>query len=198
MAMKSIGVVVLLAQTPAIAAPPSGPLFSFREEPGPYAVGLRVVEQYDYSRVFQPAFDEFGRPYRGERARPLQTLIWYPAQRTPAKPMAFGDYMSLSETETSFGDPKLLTSSGQWFIDGAKPALHSVLWSVRDAPQVSGRFPVIIYAPSFTSWAWENADLCEYLASEGYVVIATPGMGVHRSSTHDVVGITRKRRTFCS
>jgi len=33
-----------------------------------------------------------------------------------------------------------------------------------------------------------NADLCEYLASYGYVVIASPGMGVTTESTHDVAG----------
>ena len=35
---------------------------------------------------------------------------------------------------------------------------------------------------------WENADLCEYLASYGYVVISTPAMGIDRESTHDVAG----------
>ncbi|WP_157467392.1 dienelactone hydrolase family protein [Edaphobacter aggregans] len=53
-----------------------------------------------------------------------------------------------------------------------------------------GRFPVVIYAPSFSSWSWENADLCEYLASYGYVVIASPGMGEKsRESTHDLSGV---------
>ena len=40
-----------------------------------------------------------------------------------------------------------------------------------------GRFPVVIYAPSFSASSFENADLCEYLASHGYVVIAAPDMG---------------------
>jgi pimeloyl-ACP methyl ester carboxylesterase len=53
------------------------------------------------------------------------------------------------------------------------------------------RFPVVIYAPSFTSWSWENADLCEYLASYGYVVVASPGMGEKsRESTHDLSGVS--------
>ena len=30
-----------------------------------------------------------------------------------------------------------------------------------------------IYAPSFAAPAHENLDLCEYLASHGYVVIAS-------------------------
>ena len=31
-----------------------------------------------------------------------------------------------------------------------------------------------------TAMSWENADLCEYLASHGYVVVASPDMGSER------------------
>jgi dienelactone hydrolase len=34
-----------------------------------------------------------------------------------------------------------------------------------------------VYAPSYRGAAFENADLCEYLASQGYVVIASPSTG---------------------
>jgi dienelactone hydrolase len=38
--------------------------------------------------------------------------------------------------------------------------------------------------------SWENADLCEYLASHGYVVIATPDFGVRSRamSVEDIEG----------
>jgi tetratricopeptide (TPR) repeat protein len=69
------------------------------------------------------------------------------------------------------------------------------LWAVRDASLVSGRFPVVIYAPGGPSVSWENADLCEYLASHGYVVIASPDMGVMtRDITHDVADINSQAR----
>jgi hypothetical protein len=51
-------------------------MFALEAKQGSHAVGLKVVEQYDYSRIFQPLIDDLGQPYRGERARPLQTLIW--------------------------------------------------------------------------------------------------------------------------
>jgi pimeloyl-ACP methyl ester carboxylesterase len=49
---------------------------------------------------------------------------------------------------------------------------------------------VVIYSPSLNSMSWENADLCEYLASHGYVVIATPNFGAtSRSlSVEDILG----------
>lgn len=65
------------AQTPAH--------FYFTGQPGPHGVGLKVVEQYDYSRTFHPPTDALGKPYAGERARPIQTLILYPAEHSRAK-----------------------------------------------------------------------------------------------------------------
>lgn len=141
------------------------------------------------SRPLQPSLvDDLGRPYHGETARPLQTLIWYPAQHVSSKPMTVGQYIELSATETSFGNPKRPLGQFEWWFEGWNPARSDPMWSVRDAPLAPGRFPIVVYAPSFSSWPWENADLCEYIASYGYVVIASPGMGVRRESTHDVAG----------
>lgn len=163
--------------------------FKFAEKPGPYAVGLKVVEQYDYARIFRHTTDALGQPYAGERARPLQTLVWYPAEKSSAKPMTVGDYAQLMATEISFGQPKLSASSKRR-IEGMTPTLATSLWAVRDARLGTGRFPVVIYAPGASGWGWENADLCEYLASHGYVVIASPSMGAStRSMTIDAAGI---------
>jgi dienelactone hydrolase/predicted negative regulator of RcsB-dependent stress response len=163
--------------------------FHFTEKPGPYAVGLKVVEQYDFSRTFHSLTDDLGKPYLGERARPLQTLIWYPAQKSNGKPMTVGDYSDLLATETSFGKPDLSLDWKQW-IDSMKPTLGDSMWAVRNAPFLAGRFPVVIYAPSFSSMSWENADLCEYLASHGYVVVASPDMGAtSRGMTPDLGGV---------
>ena len=165
------------------------PLFHFTEKPGPHSVGLKVVTQYDYARVYRSATDDLGKPYPGERARPLQTLIWYPAKKSNATPMTVGDYSKLMASETSFDKPKLAHDAEDW-IKGMTPTLAMPLWAVRDAPLESGRFPLVIYAPSFSAMSWENADLCEYLASHGYVVVAAPDMGVStRAMTGDLTGI---------
>lgn len=169
-------------------------LFHFTEKAGPFAVGLKVVEQYDYSRTYRRSTDDLGKPYQGERARPLQTLIWYPAEKTSQKPMTVGDYGALLATETSFGNPNLSTDSKGW-IKGMTPTLAMPMWAVRDAPLTSGRYPVVIYAPSFSAMSWENADLCEYLATNGYVVVASPDMGANtRTMTSDLVGIDAQAR----
>jgi dienelactone hydrolase len=188
------GIVVASVSVMGGQAPVAGPLFHFTEQPGPYAVGLKVVDQYDFSRTYRPKIDAEGKPTVGERARPLQTLIWYPAEKSGRKPMTVGDYGDLLATETSFDTPNLSTDWKQW-IDGMKPTLKDSLWAVRDAKAVTGRFPLVIYAPSFTSMSWENADLCEYLASHGYVVVASPNMGWNsRDMTSNLEGIEAQSR----
>lgn len=64
------------------------------------------------------------------------------------------------------------------------------LHAVRDARAENGKFPVVIYAPGYSGAAIENVDLCEYLASQGYIVLASPSMGAHtRSMTIDMEGV---------
>lgn len=172
------------------------PLFQFMGQPGPHPVGLKVVEQYDSSRIYRSATDELGKPYTGERARPIQTLIWYPATKTqtkPMTPMTFDDYIGLQATETTFGHPR--PDDLKETRANMAPSLATKLWAVRDAPPEAGRFPVVIYAPSFSAPASENTDLCEYLASHGYVVIAGPDMGATtRDMTADLTGIDAQAR----
>lgn len=93
--------------------------------------------------------------------------------------MSVGDYAHLAGTEISLHAPG---QSNRW--NSMLAASSSVaLWAVADAPFAEGRFPVVIYAPSGSSVSWENADLCEYLASHGYVVLASPSMGAHPPAT---------------
>jgi dienelactone hydrolase len=171
---------MVAALLPVAAAVESAPLFRFAEKPGVHGVGLKVVEQYDSTRDYRDDGDE--------RARPLQTLIWYPAMPGRGRPMQVKDYVHLWATETNFGKPEMPARAREW-LEAVQPVSGESLWAVRDAPEAAGRFPLVIYAPSFSSTAWENADLCEYLASHGYVVIATPSLGARsRDMTLDLSG----------
>ena len=186
----TVFLVATLLLAPLHSAAQASPLFRFAEEAGPYAVGLKVVQQYDHARVFRRLTNELGQPESGERARPLQTLVWYPAQGTTGKaPLTVGDYAQWMATETNFGHPALSASSERR-IEGLKPTLQDRLRAVEDASLAPGRYPVVIYAPGASGWSWENADLCEYLASHGYVVIASNSMGrATRNMTIDMAGM---------
>jgi pimeloyl-ACP methyl ester carboxylesterase len=169
-------------------------IFRFTEKPGPLAVGLRVVEQYDYSRMFGPRTDVRGELQGGEPVRPLQTLVWYPAEPSSVPAMNVGDYAALWATETCFDKP-LLSRRAEESLASMSPTLATPLWALRDAPVLAGRYPVVVYAPGFSAVSWENADLCEYLASHGYLVLASPSMGTTtREMTYDLAGINTQAR----
>lgn len=114
--------------------------FQFTDKLGQYAVGLKVVEQYDKSRSFQVARG-LNQESPSLEGRPLQTLLWYPAEKTSAPTMALGEYETLIETETSFGRP-VHQGKPQSFVDAfmhGTTDLHT--WAIRNAPMKTGRSP---------------------------------------------------------
>ena len=172
--------------------------FTFDVAPGPHSVGLRVVEQYDYTRSYLGKYDIVsGKPLAGESARPLQTVVWYPAQKS-GKAVVYRDYFRLAASEERFDTSEAaIAANVDSRLNGApvgaakaREEMTRRMWALRDAKPAAGKFPVVIYAPSFGAQTFENADLCEYLASHGYIVIASPSMGAHgRVMTDDLEGI---------
>lgn len=172
----------IVLSVPAHSQTYSDPGFTI--ESGPFAVGLRIVDQYDRTRTFQTQAGVESK----NSARPLQTLVWYPATKSSLPLMSVGDYLALIKTETSFDQPEETATAKEWnfYLSSVSTAR---LRAQRNAAAAVGHFPIVVYSPSFSSVAWENADLCEYLASFGYVVVAAPAMGARtRQSTHDVAG----------
>lgn len=149
-------IILLPAQAESLLHPPAGP----------HAVGFRVI---------QP----------GKSEGPAQILTWYPAAG-PGAALRYADLMAtrLTGLWTNLTPQQLqegkarqqaqlirrLGPSGPGVLDAH---LHATL----QAPPAPGRFPLVVYAPGMGGPADENADLCEYLASHGYVVMASVGMG---------------------
>lgn len=166
--------------------------FQFLQKPGPYSVGLNVVDQYDPTRAYPTSSKHLSKSSVVDDARPLQTLIWYPSVRGTAESMTVGDYVELADTEIHFNAPDEKENRWRSLL---KSSLDISLLAVRNAKPASGRYPVLIYAPSDSSVSWENADLCEYFASHGYVVLASPSMGTStRDMTDDLDGINAQAR----
>ena len=153
--------------------------FKLTQELGPYGVGLRIVHQYDYSRTFGPLTDDLGKARHDERARPMQTLIWYPADSRSGRRMTVRDYAMLWASQARFSEPKMPLIAADR-LAGLSKSLNQELWAVSGSRAAIGRFPVVIYSPGLSSLPtpWENADLCEYLASHGYLVVAAPNLGI--------------------
>jgi pimeloyl-ACP methyl ester carboxylesterase len=166
--------------------------FQFLQKPGPYPVGLKVVDQYDRSRTYPASSKDPSKSSVGENARPLQTLIWYPSLKGTGEPMTVGQYTQLADTETHFNAPDEKKNRWRSLL---KTSFDIALWAVREAKPAKGHYPILIYAPSDSSVSWENVDLCEYLASYGYVVLASPSIGVTtRDMTDDLDGINAQAR----
>jgi hypothetical protein len=166
--------------------------FRFLQKSGPFPVGLKVVNQYDRTRSYPASPAGRSKSSVGESPRPLQTLIWYPSMEGAGKPMTVGDYAQLANNEIDFKAPH--GNENRW-RSSLNLSLDIPLWAVRDAKPASGHYPVLIYAPSDSSVSWENADLCEYLASHGYVVLASPSTGAStREMTDNLDGINEQAR----
>jgi len=166
---------------------------SFPGGPGQYGVGLRVLPLLDRSRVYTDKTDPVtGAPAQGERARPIQALVWYPADKHSGAALRYGDYLRTAATEEVFGrDPAAIGAFVATYMQEnysgldqrqSKAALAQPMLARRDGQPAHGKFPVVIYAPGSSMSAHENADLCEYLASHGYIILASPSLGLHTRS----------------
>ena len=167
---------------------------------GAHGVGLRVLQQYDYSRVYKTRFDVLtGQKVAGERARPVQALVWYPTEKKGTG-IAYSEYLRTAITEDDFTltaqevDKRaaawIVERSGKMDKELLQEELHKTSWAIRDAAPAAGKFPVVLYAPSFSAPAHENTELCEYLASQGYVVLSSASMGPRtRPMTLDLEGL---------
>ena len=164
---------------------------------GQFEVGLKVFHLSDESRAFKLSEQS------AEIPRPIQMLLWYPAVKsTDSDYMQFKDYIALAASEIDFSKNtedhhrKEIELFRSWILKRNVKAedvdliLDSKTTVIRDADHASGKFPLIIYVPGFSSLNNNNHILCEFLASHGYIVAAINSMGAKsRSMTHDFEGI---------
>jgi len=174
-------------------------------QPGAYGVGFRVVQQYDHARSYRDKTDPVtGKAYLGEQARPVQTLVWYPAPKTGTS-VRYSDYLRTEATDEVFTRSPaevdaFMAEQRQWVTASvgtkqAKVLLDQRMWAVQNAPATTGKFPVVIYAAGGGGTAHEAADLCEYLASHGYVVLASRSLGTRtKDMNFDAEGLDTQAR----
>ena len=116
--ISSLLVLFAVTAMPVRAGDTTG--FRFLQQPGPFDVGLRVVQQYYNSRSF------------GDGSRPLQTLVWYPATRGAAGArMNYGDYMDLGATDPAMGEVRQQVGISGWFDAGRDAARGDPMWAKR-------------------------------------------------------------------
>jgi dienelactone hydrolase len=146
-------------------------------KPGRYSVGFKVLSSHDPDRKWRD----------GSKGRPIQTCVWYPAKPGDiSMPMGYKDYFLLSANELDFADltdsqkaealrkyKGLLVSNG--IPNEAVDALFSTqMFAVPSLEMEQGPFPLLIVAQGNFHSAHHQSVLCEFLASQGYVVATCP------------------------
>lgn len=146
-------------------------------EAGEHAVGFRLVEERDATRVV---------PGPSDPARPVRSYLWYPAAAsTGAPPMRFGRYAALAEDDVwpierigplrerlTYSRHVLARSLGP---EGFEALGRQPLRAVENAEPLPGPFPRIAIGPGLN---YESpiafVALSEYLAGRGFVVATSP------------------------
>src|SRR5262245_33497646 len=179
-----------LAST-GIAHAQSPPLWG-ELSPGAYAVGFKSLWQLDYSRRYNTTFDDKTTYATGKAPRPILINVWYPARKAgDLKPMPHRDYLNiqsadpqlakfatkLAEYEHVIIAKEIMGKAIKELTDQEKASLNKFLdtptASLRDASPAEGKFPLVIYHAGAGSSFEDNAVLCEFLASHGFVVLGS-------------------------
>ncbi|RUA12247.1 MAG: alpha/beta hydrolase [Flavobacteriia bacterium] len=147
-------------------------------ENGHYNVGFRHYTTSDSTRTYSRIYDYT----KAKVERPISVSMWYPSRQNVEglEPLQVVDYFEILKEEEEWEhlpNEQLLN----WFYYTNTPEnqkhLEEKATAYTGMEFGKGKFPVIIYAPSFQASSIENFALCEYLASHGFVVMSSPSKG---------------------
>jgi len=159
--MRPLTVGALLL-TVAVAGRPTTMPFSLPPPTGPFAIGTTTWHLADTSR--QEVFSHSNASPQAGGFREVVAHVWYPA--AAGRHTALAPYLrdGLAEARTF---AKVLRRPESAFDDLADVLTHAEI----DRPIASGRFPLVIFSPGYTSVASAYTALLEDLASHGYIVV---------------------------
>ncbi len=158
--------------------------------PGAFAAGFRMVETFDRGRTEGPAVDFRGKRDTVAAGVPMQLGIWYPAVKSAqASPMRHFDLALATLHRERFGPRtvrdtadtrrevaqivRLATSDTSQIEAQVSRTLTQLTASYASATPARGSFPVAVIAAG--GWLGGTTVLAEYLASHGWMVVATAG-----------------------
>jgi dienelactone hydrolase len=145
---------------------------------GAFSIGYNQYITFDSTRTYSRIYD-----WNNESGpRPISVSVWYPAIEKTKKgeSMKVVNYMEILKAEEEWEhlpNEQILN----WFYYPNTAAnrrhLEEQTAAFRKIKAADGKFPVVIYAPSYQASSIENFALCEFLASHGYVVVSSPSRG---------------------
>lgn len=148
-------------------------------EQGKYHVGFKHYLKVDSTRNYQ-VHNEFNNQLV---KRPIPISIWYPAdtRNDSTKRMTVLDYLEILKEEEEWknlpNEFLLDWFPYLWNTPENKAHLSEDVNAFYNSNVIEGKFPVLVYAPSYQASSIENFALFEYLASSGFMVISSPSRG---------------------
>jgi hypothetical protein len=145
---------------------------------GPYAIGFKVLTVTDSSRVYADFAPPFAKdlPYRQ-----IPLFVWYPAERGKTI-MKYGDYFQFLKYESlqsaTTRDDLLSQLKKGWDITEEEFARASQepIPVYKDGIPIREKFPVVLH--THATGLLMQTILSEFLASNGFIVISYPRLGV--------------------
>jgi pimeloyl-ACP methyl ester carboxylesterase len=154
---------------------------------GAYDVGFKVLHTFDHSRSFLGIQNNAEKIDEGIGFRPMQIAIWYPAKAKQTDThINYEDYFYLKAHETGevIMTDQVKLEIIKEFMESDPVAqerfnqeMKLPVMAYLNADPATGKFPLMIYGPSWWSTSFENALLFEFLASHGYIILSSPSMG---------------------
>jgi hypothetical protein len=174
-------------------------------EPGPYAVGFKLVTVLDHSRIFHSDAAFRGLAEDIEKARALRIYLWYPAQAVQEH-LHLHDYVRMAaedfDTMPAPGSPPgrdlhlpvpLARGVGD---EKRRGLLQEECAAGLEVAPVIGRFPLVVFGQGlYYESPLTQMILAEYLVSQGYVVASCPLLGTYnRLVNRDLVDLETEVR----
>jgi len=143
---------------------------------GKYDVSFQVLFLYDSSRTTDDH----------KSFRPVQVSVWFPAKLSgKSDPFTYKDYFLLSAADAQFQisksmqDSAIISYENLWLQNGVSSKTVRTWFKIamladKNAILIDEKFPLIVVAQGNYHSAHHQAFLCEFLASNGYVVATTP------------------------
>jgi dipeptidyl aminopeptidase/acylaminoacyl peptidase len=148
---------------------------------GKHDVGFEIIYITDSSRSFK------------NKKRIFQVSVWYPAEySSEALQLTPGDYIELIASETNpyeHSRSKKELAVNAYAAHSAsfgsnifklKKILLDKAYAYKMLPKKSGRFPVIFFVQGRSDSPAANFAMCEYLSSNGFVVVSIPAIGINK------------------
>ncbi|MDH7914616.1 prolyl oligopeptidase family serine peptidase [Winogradskyella sp. SYSU M77433] len=146
---------------------------------GKYKVGFKHYTVNDSTRTYR-IHNEFNNQLI---ERPIPISIWYPTKGddNDSKQLTVLNYLEILKEEEEWKNlPNYFLLDWfpyLWNTPENKAHLSEKTNAFSNPAILEGKFPVVVYAPSYQASSIENFALFEYLASNGFVVISSPSRG---------------------